>query len=119
MLTIVAEGLSVLFSGAVYPEIPLYRHLYLAPERLQWARENQKVLLELAAADLPSAKLVPILFGPGDPSAGLPPRLGYFVAREMLVHCLSHHGVKDFAETFPGFEELFRKIIEKGLTKQS
>ncbi len=113
LFTIVAEGLSVLFSEAVYPEIPLHRHLYLTPERLQWARENQEILLELAGADLASTKLVPVLFGPGDPGAGLPPRLGYFVAREMLIHCLTHHGVMDFADTFPGFEELFRRIIQK------
>ncbi len=59
-------------------------------------------------------RIIPILFGAGDPNAGLPPRLGYFVAREMLGHCLSHHGVKNFAETFPKFEELFRTILERG-----
>lgn len=114
LYSIVAEGLSVLFSEAAYPEISLNRHLYLTPERWQWAKENRDTILELAAADLASNKLIPILFGPGDPNAGLPPRLGYFVAREMLGHCLSHHGVKDFAETFPRFEELFRTILEKG-----
>lgn len=37
---IVAEGLSVLFSEVVYPEIPLHRHLFLTPERLQWCQEK-------------------------------------------------------------------------------
>ena len=92
VLKIVAEGLSVLFTRAVYPEIPLHRHLFLTPERLRWCRENQEALLELAAADLASEKLVPVLFGPGDPNAGLPPRLGYFVAGEMVGHCLGQHG---------------------------
>ena len=111
---IVAEGLSVLFTEIVYPEIPLHRHLFLTPERLQWCLENQEVLLELAGADLASEKLVPILFGPGDPNAGLPPRLGYFVASQMLEHCLTEHGAEEFGKVFPGFEKLFRKIIIKG-----
>ena len=110
---IMAEGLAVLFSEVVYPEIPWHRHLFLTPERLQWCQENQEVLLELAGADLASEKLVPILFGPGDANAGLPPRTGYFVARQMLGHCLAHHGAEDFGREFPGGEELFRKIIEK------
>ena len=110
---IVAEGLSVLFTRVVYPEIPLHRHLFLTPERLQWCRENQEVLLELAGADLASEKLVPVLFGPGDPNAGLPPRLGYFVASEMVGHCLAHHGAEEFGKAFPGFEDLFRRISQE------
>jgi hypothetical protein len=109
----VAEGLSVLFSEVIYPEIPRHRHLFLTPERMQWCQENQEVLLELAGADLASEKLVPVFFGPGDADAGLPPRTGYFVARQMLGHCLRHHGAEDFGREFPGGEELFRKIIEK------
>lgn len=112
---IVAEGLSVLFTRVVYPEIPLHRHLFLTPERLQWGRENQEVLLELTGADLASEKLVPVLFGPGDPNAGLPPRLGYFVASQMLGHCLAHHGAEDFGKAFPGFEDLFRRISREGI----
>ena len=111
---IVAEGLSVLFTRVVYPEIPLHRHLFLAPERLRWCRENQEVLLELAGADLASEKLVPVLFGPGDPNAGLPPRLGYFVAGEMVGHCLAHHGAEEFGKAFPGFENLIHRIVQKG-----
>ena len=111
---IVSEGLSVLFTEMIYPEIPLHRHLFLTPERLQWCQENEEILLELAGADLASEKLVPILFGPGDANAGLPPRTGYFLARQMLGHCLAHHGAEDFGREFPGAEELFRKIVEKG-----
>jgi hypothetical protein len=112
---IVAEGLSVLFTRVVYPEIPLHRHLFLTPERLRWGRENQEVLLELTGADLASEKLVPVLFGPGDPNAGLPPRLGYFVASQMVGHCLAHHGAEEFSKAFPGFEDLFRRISQEGI----
>ncbi len=115
LFSIIGEGLAVLFSEAAFPEIPLHRHLYLTPERWQWAKENRDVVLDLATPDLASDRLIPVLFGPGDANAGLPPRLGYFVAREMLGHCLSRHGVKDFAETFPQFEELFRTILERDL----
>ena len=111
--TVVAEGLSVLFTEAVYPEIPLYRHLFLTPERLRWCRENQQTLLELAGADLAAAKLVPVLFGAGDPNAELPPRVGYFIARQMLDHCLAHHGAEEFGKAFNGFEPLFRKILQE------
>ncbi len=113
---IVSEGLSVFFSQLVYPDLPLHRHLFLTPERLRWARENEAALLELAAADLAEEKLVPVLFGAGDPRAGLPPRLGYFLAREMVGHCLSHHGAEDFGQNFPGFENMFRKILDCRLT---
>jgi len=109
----VAEGLSALFTQVIYPEVPLHRHLFLTPQRLQWCRENQGILLELAGADLVSEKLVPILFGPGDPNAGIPPRVGYFVASQMLEHCLTHHGAEALGEAFPGFEGLFQKIIHK------
>ena len=68
------------------------------------------MLLELTGADLASEKLVRVLFGPGDPNAGLPPRLGYFVASEMVGHCLAHHGPEEFGKAFPGFENLFQKI---------
>jgi len=110
LLSIISEGFAVLFTELLYPRTPLNRHLFLSPERLQWCRENREALLDLAGADLASAKLVPILFGQGDPMAGIPPRVGYFVAREMLGHCLSHHGVGEFKRAFPGFEGLLRKI---------
>jgi hypothetical protein len=111
----IAEGLSVLFTELVYPDLPLHRHLFLTPERFQWCRENQEALLELAGADLAEKKLLPIFFGPGDPNAGLPPRLGYFLARQIVGQCLSHHGAEQFGETFPGFADLFRKILESGI----
>lgn len=118
LFTVIAEGLSVLFTQLVYPEAPLHRHLFLTPERLQFCEENRETLLELAGADLASAKLVPIFFGPGDPKAGLPPRLGYFIAREMLGHCMFHHGAEDFGRTFPGFEDLFCQIKASNLLPQ-
>jgi hypothetical protein len=111
----IGEGLSVLFSQLVYPEIPLHRHLFLTPERLHWCRENEETLLDLAAADLGTEKLIPVLFGAGDPDGGLPPRVGYFVARQMFGHCLFHHGAAQFEGIFPGFEDLFRKILQGGI----
>lgn len=112
---VISEGLSVFFSQLVYPEIPLHRHLFLTPERLRWCRENQEALLDIAGADLAGEKLIAILFGPGDSDAGIPPRVGYFLAREMLGHCLSHHGSVLLAENFPGSEILFQKILEGGI----
>jgi hypothetical protein len=115
---VISEGLSVFFSQLVYPEIPLHRHLFLTPERLRWCRENQEALLDLAGADLAGPKLIPVLFGPGDPDAGIPPRVGYFLAWQMLGHCLSHHGSVFLAENFPGSEILFRKILEGGILRR-
>ncbi len=111
--TMIREGLSVLFTETVYPEISLHRHLFLTPERWEWSRQNQDALLELAGADLLSEKLIPVLFGPGDPKAGLPPRLGSFVARQMVRHCLIHHGGEEFGESFPGFEGFLRRVAGK------
>jgi len=110
LFSIIREGLAILFTEVVFPDVPLHRHLFLTSERLQWCQENQEVLVHLAGADLVSPKLVPILFGPGDPNAGIPPRVGYFVARQMFGHCLTHHGIEDFARELPGFKELFRQI---------
>ncbi len=81
---VMREGLAVLFTELVYPEIPLARRLFLTPERWHWCRENRGTLLELARSHLSSADPVPVFFGPGDPEAGIPPRVGYYVAREML-----------------------------------
>jgi len=112
---VISEGLSVFFSQMVYPEIPLHRHLFLTPERLRWCRENEETLLDIAGADLAAQKLIPILFGPGDADAGIPPRVGYFLARQMLGHCLSHHGSVLLAGNFPGSEILLQKILEGGI----
>ena len=117
LYSIISEGLAVFFSEAVLPEIPLHRHLFLTPERLRWCRENQETLLALAGADLASSKLIPILFGSGDERAGLPPRVGYFIARQMLGNCLSHHGAEVFGGQFPNFKNLFHNLLASGKLK--
>lgn len=111
--TLTREGLAVLFTEAVYPEIPLYRHLFLTSERLRWCEENREALLDLAGGDLNSGKLAPVFFGSGDPEAGIPPRIGYYLARQMMRQCLTHHGDQEFAGIFPGFEKVFQAIAEK------
>jgi len=60
---LMAEGLAVLFTEALYPEIPLHRHLFITRERLQWCEQNQDIFLELAEGDLTSEKLIPVFFG--------------------------------------------------------
>jgi hypothetical protein len=109
---LMAEGLAVLFTEALYPEIPLHRHLFITPDRLQWCEKNREVLLELAGADLTSEKLVPVLFGSGDVQAGLPPRVGYYLARQIVDPRLPHQGTKDLGRIFPGFEKMFQRIME-------
>lgn len=110
LYSIISEGLAVFFSETVLPEVPLHRHLFLTPERLGWCKENQETLLALAGADLSSPKLIPILFGAGDEGAGLPPRVGYFIARQMLGNCLSHHGAEVFGGQFPIFKNIFHNL---------
>lgn len=117
LYSIISEGLAVFFSEAVLPEIPLYRHLFLTPERLGWCKENQETLLALTGADLSSPKLIPILFGAGDERAGIPPRVGYFIARQMLGNCLSHHGAEFFGGQFPIFKNLFHNLLASGRLK--
>lgn len=117
LYSIISEGLAVFFTEVVFPNIPLHRHLFLTPGRLKWCWENQEALLALAGADLTSSKLIPVLFGPGDERAGLPPRVGYFIARQMLGNCLSHHGAKDFAQHFPNFKNLFLHLLGSGKIK--
>ncbi len=117
LYALISEGLAIFFTEATLPGIPLHRHLFLTPERLKWCQENQATLLALAGADLASPKLIPILFGAGDERAGLPPRLGYFIARQMLGNCLSHHGVEDFGRQFPNFKNLFQNLLASGKLK--
>ena len=112
LTAIIREGLAAFFTEAAYPQIPLYRHLFITPERLQWCEENREAILDLAGGDLTSEKLVSVLFGSGDPEAGLPPRIGYFLAREMVGQCLTHQGRKEVAEVFPGFEKIFESILD-------
>jgi hypothetical protein len=109
---LMTEGLAVLFTEALYPEIPLHRHLLIPADRLQWCEKNREVLLELASADLTSEKLVPVFFGFGDAQAGLPPRVGYYLARQMVGQCLPDQGAKEFGKIFPGFEKIFQRITE-------
>jgi len=109
---VTAEGLAVLFTEALYPEIPLHRHLFISPERLRWCEGNEEVLIELAAGDLTSEKLVPVFFGSGDAEAGIPPRVGYYLARQMVGRSFPRHGAKELAEIFPGFEKIFQRILE-------
>ena len=110
---VTSEGLAVLFTEAVYPEIPRYRHLFIPPERLRWCEENRDVLEELAGPELGSKKLVSILFGPGDPEAGIPPRVGYYLAREMVGQCLAAQGAEEFGRNSQGFERVFRRFSQK------
>lgn len=117
LYSIISEGLAIFCSEAVFPEIPLHRHLFLTPERLRWCQENQETLLALAGADLASPKLTPILFGAGDEQAGLPPRIGYFIAHQMLGNCISHHGVEVFGDQFPNFKSLFHNLLSSGKLK--
>jgi uncharacterized protein YjaZ len=81
---ILAEGLAAHFTQRIAPEIPLHRHLFLTRERLRWCKANRRPLLDWAEAELDSSRLIPVLFGPGDPTEGLPPRVGYFIAHEMV-----------------------------------
>jgi len=104
--------LAVLFTEAIYPEIPLHRHLFIPPDRLRWCEENRDVLLELAEPELGSTNLVPILFGPGDPEAGLPPRVGYYLARQMVGQWLSPQGAEELGRIFPGFEKVVLRVRE-------
>jgi len=108
-----SEGLAVLFSQAVHPEIPIHRHLFLTRERYGWCRENREALLDLAGGDLGSPKLIPVLFGPGDPVEGIPPRVGYFLAREMLLQCGKHHAEEAGGEARRGFFDLLSRLLRK------
>ena len=108
--SVTSEGLAVLFTEAIYPEIPRYRHLFIPPERLRWCEKNREALVEMAEAELGSKKLVSILFGRGDPETGIPPRVGYYLAREMVGRGLAAQGAEKVSRDFRGFERVFRRL---------
>jgi len=110
---VTSEGLAILFGETVYPEIPRHRHLFISPERLRWCEKNRDILIELAGRELSSKKFVSILFGPGDPEAGIPPRVGYYLAREMVGRCLAAHGAEKLGRDFLGLARVLRPWPQK------
>jgi hypothetical protein len=109
---LMAEGLAILFAEALYPEVPLHRHLFITLDRLRWCEQNREMLLELAEADLTSEKLVPVFFGFGDAKAGIPPRTGYYLARQMIGRSFFHRGTKEFGGIFQVSKKSFNESRE-------
>jgi hypothetical protein len=86
-----AEGLSVAFSQAVYPERPLAEHLRLSRQSLEWLEAHEASLWRLVRRRLEAAEPA-LLFGPtADVRSGreAPPRswvyLGYRAVSAFLV----------------------------------
>jgi hypothetical protein len=113
-LALLAEGLATHFTQRMAPEIPEHRHLFLTRERFHWCRQNKEALMNLAGAQLDSAGGVPVLFGPGDPAAGLPPRVGYFIAHEMVSGFLENPDSSGFGSYLPESAVLLGKILKSG-----
>jgi len=109
-----AEGLATHFTQRMAPEIPEHRHLFLTRERFHWCRENKEALMDFAGAELDSARQIPVLFGPGDPAEGLPPRVGYFIAHEMVGRFLENLDPHGIGFGLPESAAVLRKILESG-----
>ena len=111
---ILAEGLATHFTQRMAPEIPEHRHLFLTRERFHWCQKNKEALIGRAEAELDSARQIPALFGPGDPAEGLPPRVGYFIAHEMVARFMETPDPKGIGWDLPKSAALLRKILESG-----
>ena len=109
-----AEGLATHFTQRMAPEIPEHRHLFLTRERLHWCQENKKALMDFAGDELDSARRIPVLFGPGDPAEGLPPRVGYFIAHEMVGRFLKSPDPGGIGSGLPESAAVLRKILASG-----
>jgi len=76
---LISEGIAVNFTREVFPRLPLCKHLFLKPERLQWCIEHEEELILLWENGLSQE-----LFFLGDPGSGIPPRVGYFLAYRIV-----------------------------------
>jgi hypothetical protein len=99
---LLSEGLSVCFSQKIFPDRTLCDHLLMSPRRLNWCQANGQMLESIAQKEFTSTRLVPILFGRGDPGAGVPPRVGIYLGYRLVERMLKEEGE-------PSFEDLLSK----------
>ena len=93
---LLSEGLSVHFSRQVFPRRPLYDHLLMSRQRLNWCQENEKRLLDLIRKGLGGPRLIPVLFGTGSFTDGIPPRAGMYLGYRLVERMMGEGDGKDF-----------------------
>ncbi len=82
---LLAEGLSIAFSKAVFPDKPLYKLLFFSQERLNWCRQNEGYLWKCIERDFKSTDIEVIgkyLSGIGE--GEIPPRVGYYLGYRLV-----------------------------------
>ncbi len=93
-----SEGLSVCFSRQVFPERPLYDHLLMSRQRLNWCQRNEQMLLALIRERPYSDQLIPVLFGASSFFNGIPPRAGMYLGYRLVEETLTKRGPEAFPE---------------------
>jgi hypothetical protein len=95
---LLAEGMSVVFSRHVFPVHKLEDHLLMSRDRLSWCQRNRDRLESLLSQEMDPPCLIDILFGRGDPDAGIPPRTGMYLGYRLVERALQVRGEKGFEE---------------------
>ena len=95
---LLAEGLSVVFSRRVYPKRKLEDHLLMSRHRMSWCRRNEARLESLIGGEMDSSRLVSVMFGRGDPEAGIPPRAGMYLGYRLVERILESREEEGFEE---------------------
>jgi len=93
-----SEGLSVHFSRQVFPGRSLGDHLLISRQRLNWCRENERILLELVRGRTGGDELIPALFGSGGLPRGLPPRTGMYLGYRLVEKVMAAGGGRSFED---------------------
>jgi len=91
-----SEGLSVFFSRRVFPHRPLWDHLLMSRQRLNWCQENETKMLSLIRDRLSSSQFISVFFGPDGFTAGVPPRAGMFLGYRLVEKLIEERGEEAF-----------------------
>lgn len=94
--SIFSEGVSSLFSRQVYPEEPLYKHLFFTRSRL-----NSCIQTEFDTFRLLKEKPLPeihSLLREGNERLGIPPRVGHYISYRLVQDFMRGYGIKDIPD---------------------
>ncbi len=95
--TIFTEGASFVFSQLVYPDEPLYRHLFYSRSRFNTCLERESATLRLIGGR--TLHQVTDLLANGDNENAIPPRVGNYISYRLVKDFMKEQHDKDLTET--------------------
>ena len=93
------EGLAFVFSKLVFPNKPLYKHLFFSRARLNWCIANEGHLMAIAKSRLYSLATLNLL-KLGDSELEIPPRVSNYISYRLVEQYLSDQGIERLKQLF-------------------